>query len=584
MFNYDSTKTEYKSPFGAIKRGDEVIFRAQADTQVLIEYRLDADDVPTILPMQYENGDFYRIKIAFEQSGLYFYRFILKYDNKQIPTGVCDGYGEEGICYPYWQLTVYDEDFTTPNWAKGGLMYQIFPDRFRRSMNYTPGKTVNKRHIHDNWYEAPEFIYDTPDYKADDFFGGNIQGVMEKLSYLKELGVTMIYFNPIFESPENHRYSTGNYRMVDPYFGTNEEFESLTKLCHDIGIKVILDGVFSHTGADSIYFNKFGHYDSVGAYNSKKSPYYHWYSFNKKGYDCWWGFDNLPNVNETAPDYLEYITGKDTGVLNFWQAKGVDGWRLDVADELPDLFIDKLRESVKSYDKDAFIIGEVWEDATNKFSYGERRRYLIGKQLDSVMNYPWRTAIINFVKTGDDRSFVREIMSITENYPPQVLDCLMNSLSTHDTPRIINELGVQRNVKPEDYASYTLTTEEYVRGRYLFMLGAFLQFTLPGIPCIYYGDEVGLTGFKDPYCRMCFPYGREDVTLLDFFRALSYVRADNKEEFIGGIEFINTHHGFLQYKRNNTIFTLSIYGELPHTENKILFSNGYSRIELMNNE
>jgi len=580
MFNYVSTKNEYKVPFGAVCEGKPVLFRVQADTQPYLVYHYDGVENGTCIPMEYEGDGFYRTEIAFETAGLYFYHFELDYPDHRTSTGVQDGMGIEGDWLDEWQLTVYEKDFATPDWVKGGIMYQIFPDRFCRSMKYAPGKTVNDRHIHENWYDVPEFIYDTPDFKADDFFGGNIDGVIEKLGYLKALGVTMIYFNPIFESPENHRYSTGNYRKIDPYFGTNEDFERLTKECEKVGIKVILDGVFSHTGDDSIYFNKFNHYESVGAYNSKESLYYHWYSFNDDGtYQCWWNFDNLPNVNETAPDYLEYITGKDTGVLNFWQSKGASGWRLDVADELPDLFIDKLRESVKAFDKDAFIIGEVWEDATNKFAYHQRRRYLIGKQLDSVMNYPFRTAVINFIKNGKGRDFERAVMSIAENYPPQVLDCLMNSLSTHDTPRIINEFGVEHDVEPEDYAAYTLTPEEYNKGKESLMKAAFLQFTLPGIPCIYYGDEVGLTGFKDPYCRMCFPYGREDVKLLDYFRTLAKVRTENNNRFKGGIQFIASTDDFVSYKRNNIICTLSLCGELPPTDKKILFETQYCRIE-----
>ncbi len=581
MFNYVSTKTEYKQPFGAVCQGKPVVFRVKTDAKATFVYHHDDTNRCTCIPMEYDGDGFYRLEVTLDKAGLYFYHFELEYPDGRSSTGVRDGIGFEGNSLNEWQLTVYEADFKTPDWVKGGIMYQIFPDRFRRSMKYTPGKTVNERHIHESWYDVPEFIYETPDFKADDFFGGNIDGVIEKLNYIKSLGINIIYFNPVFESPENHRYSTGNYRKIDPYFGTNDDFERLTEECEKMGIKIILDGVFSHTGADSIYFNKFNHYNSVGAYNSSQSPYYHWYSFNNDGtYQCWWNFDNLPNVNETAPDYLEYITGKDTGVLNFWQKKGTSGWRLDVADELPDEFIDKLRESVKSYDKDAFIIGEVWEDATNKFAYGQRRRYLIGKQLDSVMNYPWRTAIINLIKYHNSVDFERAVMSIAENYPPQVLDCLMNSLSTHDTPRIINEFGVEHEIAPEEYAHYSLTPEEYAKGKYALMQAAFLQFTLPGIPCIYYGDEVGLTGFKDPYCRMAFPYGKEDVQLLDYFRCLAKVRTDHTDCFKGGIEFITANNTIISYKRNNIICTLSLCGELPPTDKKVIYENQFSRIEL----
>jgi len=467
---YNSKSEEFKKPFGAVSNAQKVTFfihiaKNENPTGAKLAYREDNSKTPIYINMQktdeYDNYYIYSCEAIFNKPNLYFYRFEIIADDGIKFVGLKDGYAAIEDWLPEWQLTVYDCNFNTPEWAKGGIMYQIFPDRFYRSKNFEPIQAKNPRTIHENWYDIPDFIYDNPDYKANDYFCGNIVGIMEKLDYIKELGVNIIYLNPIFESPEYHRYSTANYMNVDPYFGTNELFEEFTKKCNELGIKIILDGVFSHTGADSIYFNKYGHYDSIGAYNSKESQYYNWYNFieypNK--YQSWWGFDNLPNVTETNTEYMNYITGEN-GVIEHWQKLGCNGWRLDVADELPDEFIDNLYKRAKTVDKDSFVIGEVWEDATNKFAYGERRRYLLGGQMDSVMNYPWRTAILEYVQNGDEKLFNDRLICIMENYPPHVLQCLMNSLSTHDTLRAITYFGVDHDVPDNQKGAYRMTEEE----------------------------------------------------------------------------------------------------------------------------
>ncbi len=537
---YQSQNRVYKSLFGALKTQEACTFcvdilKSELPKEVFFICRRDEEAQGVAIPMMQlcTKGPYLRFSCchAFSEAGLYFYRFEFTCPEGVRFCGNKQGNAEIEDWLPEWQLTVYDKDFHTPDWAKGGVMYQIFPDRFARSANYMLPPVKQERKVHENWFDVPDFIYDNPAYKGNDFFCGNLQGILERLDYLSELGVTVLYLNPIFESPENHRYSTADYTKVDGYLGTNEDFARLCKACKSCGIRVVLDGVFSHTGADSVYFNKFKNYDSVGAYQGKASPYYDWYQFYAPGkYDCWWGFDTLPNVKETQPDYLEFITGEQ-GVLSYWQSLGAGGWRLDVADELPDAFLDALRRRVKATDDQALIIGEVWEDATNKFAYGERRRYLLGKQLDSVMNYPWRTAIIEYVLSADAPLFCSRIKELMEHYPKPSLDCLMNLLSSHDTSRILNVLGVKKHVEHKDAAAYQLTEEEYSRGKQNLMAASFLQFALPGIPCTFYGDEVGLCGFHDPYCRMGYPYGKEDNQLLLHFQTLGTLRSTYRQAF-----------------------------------------------------
>lgn len=587
MIQYNSKSEIFKKPFGAVSTETETMFSIHVNKSLCpnganFVYRPDESEDPIYISMhysgEYDNYLIYTASETFKTAGLYFYRFEIYTESGTKFVGLKDGYAAIEEWLPEWQLTVYSNDFNTPSWAHGGIMYQIFPDRFAKSENFAPLESKNPRTIHDDWYDIPDFIYDNPDYKANDFFGGNILGVIEKLDYIKSLGVDIIYFNPIFESPEYHRYSTANYMNIDPYFGTNEQFKLLCEKCKSLGIKVILDGVFSHTGADSIYFNKYNHYDSIGAYNSENSPYYTWYNFidYPDKYESWWGFENLPNVREDHPDYMEYITGED-GVINYWQKMGASGWRLDVADELPDVFLDSLYKRAKETDKDSFIIGEVWEDATNKFAYGVRRRYLLGGQMDSVMNYPWRTAILEFVKDKNEKIFNDRLICIMENYPPQVLNCLMNSISTHDTLRALTYFGVDKNIPDEEKGKYVLTDEEYEKGKTSLLLATFLQYTLPGIPSVYYGDEVGLYGFRDPYCRMAYPYGKEDTEILSFFKDLGAVRKKNREDFTKPFKLYEMHDGFYSFTRGDLLCAINLGKEnvLLDIDNKnVIFCHG----------
>ena len=251
-----------------------------------------------------------------------------------------------------------------------------------------------------------------------------------------------------------------------------------------MGISVILDGVFSHTGADSIYFNKFGRYgNNTGAYRDRNSPYYPWYSFTgyPDKYESWWGITTLPNVNENNPEYTNYICGEN-GILQKWIDLGAQGWRLDVADELPDDFIEKIRAAVKRVSPEKFLLGEVWEDATTKYGFGQRRTYLLGKGLDSVMNYPFKNAVLDFVKGTPAEQAMGEILSICEHYPAPAMDTALNFLSTHDTERALTVIADEpANGRGREWQSgRNVSGEAYEEGMLRLRMAYAIIYTLPG--------------------------------------------------------------------------------------------------------
>ncbi|MBQ7117640.1 MAG: glycoside hydrolase family 13 protein, partial [Clostridia bacterium] len=428
-----------------------------------------------------------------------------------------------------WQLSVFAKDFTTPEWLKGGLIYQIFPDRFYFSGEKKQSIPADRK-LRTDIFGEPEWR-PTSEGKVlnNDYFQGDLKGITEKLDYIASLGVSCLYLNPVFEAQSNHRYDTSDYSKIDPLLGTEKDLISLCKKAEEKGIAVILDGVFSHTGDDSIYFNKYGRYNSVGAYQSKESPYYSWYKFidYPDKYHSWWGINILPEVIEESEGFLDFITGEN-GIARKWLRAGVRGWRLDVADELPDVFLDRFRMAVKKENPEALVLGEVWEDASNKFSYGQRRRYFGGKQLDSVMNYPFADAVISFIRSGKVEGFSDKILTILENYPKCVVDVLMNHIGTHDTMRAITQLaGESCEYRDRAWQSRNhLSPAQYEKGVRLLKLAAVIQYTLPGVPSLYYGDEAGMEGYKDPFNRFCYPWGRENTELIEFYRSLGGVRKD----------------------------------------------------------
>lgn len=554
--NFNSRKIECKSPYGAVKCGEKLSLHFPIASWVSVDKMfvfIRLGDVSTPVEMRFEKSEngfsVYTADYVFDTAGIYYYRFEMR--NRDGVWYYGRGENGESVCgenLPEWQLTVYKSSYKTPDFAKGNIIYHIFVDRFNRADGV---KTKRKYRLHESFSESPEVVSADGKYYADDFFGGNFNGIREKLDYLEELGVGIIYLSPIFKAFSNHRYDTGDYLKVDELLGTEDDFKRLLDAAHEKGMKIILDGVFNHSGADSLYFNKFGTYDSLGAYQSKSSPYYDWYYFKKfpDEYACWWGCDNVPDLNKSNKDYRTLVFGKN-GVVEKWQKLGADGWRLDVVDELPIDFVNLLIKKIKSVNKDALVIGEVWEDASTKVSYGELRPYLLGDQLDGTMNYPFMNAIIAYVRDGDEKFFKDTVQSILENYPKETVYCLMNSLGTHDTVRIINALS---DVRAHGWSKthklgYKLPDSEYEKAKKKLYLASVLQFTLPGIPSIFYGDEAGLQGFDDPINRRPYPWGSEDEEILAHYRKLGRIRRENRAVFSGGFN-MRDENGLVAYER-----------------------------------
>lgn len=536
---YNSRLSYHKYPFGAVKNGEEVTIRIVMPrsfccTGASLVLTHDGGEAEmhsmTWERMEGNSEEWWTVTFTPEKCGLYWYHFAVA--NKNGGSLITKFGGSTGRISPdgtSFQLTVYSKDFQTPDWIKGSVIYQIFPDRFAFS-GKEKKNVPSERVMRSDWGGKPMWEPDC-DGKITkyDFFGGDFEGIEQKLGYLESLGVGCIYLNPIFEAHSNHRYDTANYEKTDCVLGTEKQFSSLCKAAEKRGIRIVLDGVFSHTGSDSIYFNKEKRYDTLGAYNSKSSAYYEWYKFKNfpDEYESWWGVDILPEIDEENDGFIDYIAGEN-GILRKWLKAGASGWRLDVADELPDKFLDALRNAVKAEKSDAYILGEVWEDASNKISYSSRRRYLQGAQLDSVMNYPFADYLIDFAISGVAEGFNDKISEICENYPKPAVDCLMNHIGTHDTCRILNRLATGGNYHCEGRYAGGLDENQAAYGKTLLRLIAAMQFTLPGVPCIYYGDEAGLDGGEDPYNRGCYPWGNEDNELIGYFRLLGKIRKDHK--------------------------------------------------------
>ena len=470
--------------------------------------------------------------------GLYFYKYRFKTATGDYEMRLRERDCSEEISYAAdgfdgaFQLLIYKKRCREPDFMRGTVMYQIFPDRFCRGKDIPPRADA----VIQSEGETPIFADQGKRMLNNNFFRGDLWGVIDKLGYLKELGVSVIYLNPIFKAYSNHRYDTGDYMHVDEMLGGDEALDALIKAADREGIHIILDGVFNHTGSDSVYFNKNGTYDSVGAYQSKDSPYYNWYNFTDfpNGYEAWWGIKTLPRVRCDLPEYREFICGEN-GVVRKYLKKGISGWRLDVADELSDDFLAELKSAAVAEKDDAYVLGEVWEDATNKVSYGARRKYFQGDELDGVMNYPCRTAIIDYLRGGDYTGFIRTLRRIYGNYPPENANLSMNILGTHDTERILTALaGDSSDGKSRtELSKLKLTSEQRERGAKLTKMAYVMLSTLPGVPCIYYGDEAGMEGYGDPFCRGFYPWGSEDGDLVEHFKKVGKMRC-GEEVFADG--------------------------------------------------
>ncbi|MBQ8309448.1 MAG: DUF3459 domain-containing protein [Clostridia bacterium] len=453
-----------------------------------------------------------------------------------------------------FRLLVYEKEYDTPAWFRGGTMYHIFVDRFCKGEGETALHGDAK--LHPDWHHGvPQYARVPGAPLANNlFFGGNLWGIAEKLDDLAALGITVLYLSPIFKAYSNHRYDTGDYEEIDSILGGDAAFDHLVGEAHKRGIRVILDGVFNHTGDDSKYFNRRGNYATVGAYQSETSPYAKWFSFRKfpDSYECWWNIEIMPRLNHEIEECRHYFT-VDGGIVQKWLLRGADGWRLDVADELSDAFLDELRKTVKdTTNGEGVIIGEVWENAADKIAYGKRRRYFSGRQLDSVMNYPFRNAVLAFLKDGDGETFYNILTELYASYPRAVSHALMNIIGTHDTERILTVLGdktLGEDLTNDELAHLRLSSDQRENAIGLLKLASVLQFTVFGVPSVYYGDEAGLEGYRDPFCRMPYPWGEEDTSLIEHYRALGKLRREHPALKDGEFRFLTNDADFIAYER-----------------------------------
>lgn len=528
---FNSKEAQHKTPFGTIRTGENCILRVfvpyesgAVGMRLMLE---DCDGAPKgervfLLEREQEDYQVYRCEFSLAERGLYYYWFYIEKQEGGFRL-FKQGNDTNMEAGEKWQLSVLPTDFTVPSYARGAVMYQIMPDRFCKLGDCDLSEKLRPFTLRETWGETPEY---RPDERGivwnKDFFGGNFQGIRSKLPYLQQLGVGILYLNPVFMAYSNHRYDTADYKRPDPMLGTEADFRALCDEAHRLGLRIILDGVFSHTGSNSVYFDAnfaFG----GGAVSDPQSPYRKWYRFSHypDQYEAWWGIRTLPCIEKMEQSYVNYIIEDEDSVVAHWMALGADGFRLDVVDELPDEFVLRLKRRIRAINPEALLLGEVWEDASNKRAYSVSRRYFVDGELDSVMNYPWRTAIVRYVKGMDDgRMLGDSVMTIAENYPPQVLACVMNHLGTHDTPRILTVLGDDFCGTKAEKAERFLTPEGRTLAVERLKRAAFLQFTLPGMPSIYYGDEAGMEGFEDPFCRRCYPWGREDTDLRAYYAAL----------------------------------------------------------------
>ncbi|MBQ0110996.1 MAG: glycoside hydrolase family 13 protein [Oscillospiraceae bacterium] len=590
---FDSKNSTYKTVFGALKENERCGFRIDipsscltktAELVLLDDNQNQKDRFSFNLKTSGDGYDIFTLDFVAPAPDLYFYYFFITTQNESFRlfkygfdmTNIEDG--------ELWQLTVYPQDFIAAKGFSGRVMYQIFPDRFNKAGECDLTGKLEPYYTHQNTHDIPDFLPDEyGEVKNCDFYGGNINGIAQKLDYLYDLGVRIIYLNPIFKAYSNHRYDTADYLKPDEMLGTPQDFKNLCDRAHKKGMKIILDGVFSHTGSNSLYFDKKGIFGG-GAYKNGQSQYREWYDFSKgeDDYTSWWGINTLPCVNETNQSYLEFITG-EKGVLSYWQGLGADGWRLDVADELPEEFIQSLKNRVNKNDKNALVLGEVWEDASNKISYGYRRHYFSHGLLHGVMNYPLRKAIIDFcMGTDGGDNFKNTVMSIAENYPTFVQGTLMNFLSSHDTPRILTVLSGVTIENKTDRANFELDGHQMSLALKKLYVAMFLQFFMIGMPSIYYGDEIAAQGFEDPFCRAYFDWEKQSE-LREYIKSLSALK-EKIAEFervqietcaagVISITLFNDKNGFTAFvNAGNEGFYLQ------NAEGKIVFEHNFDRL------
>jgi len=414
--------------------------------------------------------------------------------------------------------------FETPEWVRDAVFYQIFPDRFRDG-DATNQPELPRRPEGRSWHIDDRYLEEWGAEPAHfNFMGGDLAGITEKADYLEDLGVTAIYLNPIFAAESNHRYDAADYERIDPALGDGDDFDDLTDALEDRDIRLLLDCVFNHTGDEHYAFQDVEE-------KGRESRYWDWYfvegwpiSKNPPNYKCWWDFGDLPQLDTSNDEVVRHLmkVGKD------WLDEGAHGWRLDVPNEVDAVnpgFWPEFRRQIKQQDPDAYIVGEIWTDA---------RSWLQGDKFDAVMNYPVRSAALEFiVKDGqlDARGFHESLGRQLATYPEPALQVQFNLLGSHDTPRV-----------------RTLAGGDARRVR----LAMTFLFAWPGAPVIYYGDEVGLEGGKDPQCRRCYPWDEpeaQDRTTLEHVRRLGSLRSDERALRRGYVEFLHAEGDVAAFAR-----------------------------------
>ncbi len=635
---HDSRSDVYRQPFGAVPTGTDITLRfrtfAGDVTGVKARFYDTAQQQQTVLPLtkvttipgETFDYDIWELQLtAPNYLTILYYRFVVN-DGTDIAYYEDDSLYDGGLGRVYdaspdisWQIDVYDPVFDTPDWFKDAVVYQIFPDRFRNGVdtndpisgtffyNETPGTLT-----------APQWNYPVPDPRVAGewegsysklFYGGDLQGIIDKLDYLHEMGVTALYLNPIFESPSNHKYDATDYSLIDDAFGDVQTFITLTQELHSRGMHLILDGVFNHTSSDSIYFDRYQRYGTDGACESLTSPYRSWYYFRPASpvgtgvcagdttYEAWWGYDSLPKLNTTnVPALRTYIYSDTNAIARYWLEQGADGWRLDVAGDVDASFWRDWRDDIRDAKADAITIAEEWGDAS---------RFMLGDQLDSTMNYRFRNAVIGVLRETDwtdTNSTIKALKvsefdsilhSLEEDYPPEAFYAMMNLVGSHDVNRVL--IPLDQDGDPTD----PIYSDGKARQRAL----AILQMTLPGAPTIYYGDEVGLVGYgeantgnvggvfySDPYNRQPYPWADEDgyadlpewrkadLTMRDHYSKTAAIRNANPVLRTGSFDtlLVNDDAGLYAYGRSRGAvvgvnfgttqsLTIPVTGYLPDT-------------------
>ena len=599
---HDSRDSLYRTPGGAVPANTPVKLRFRTYHNDVTNVKVRVYDIDTssqqILTMQpaatdvdcYQDGlsyscDFWEVTLNNNMPANLWYRFIVTDGTKTVyyadNTPALDGglgSPSDDVIDDSYALMVYDPDFSAPDWASGAVIYQIFPDRFRNGRSNNDPDTGDTRYddpvLELPWGTLPEgycrnysdgatncpwrFDDTPPDWsptkegpRGRDYMGGDLKGVDQYLKYLQSLGVNTLYFNPIFDAGSNHAYDTQDYYKIDPYFGTQRDWDNLVKHANKSGMRIVLDGVFNHLSSDSPFFDRYHHYASLGACESTDSPYRDWFYFqdvtpgtgtcvgsdgtiNGAAYNGWFGFDSIPVINKSLPDVQSYFLTGNNSVSRYWLNQGASGWRMDVMGDasFPAGYWETFRGVVKDTKSDALIISETWQKDSTLL------RMLRGDRADTTMNYRLRDAVLGLLTPGNFDSkgfadsgrqispseFASRLESIQEDYPTEAFYSLMNLLDSHDTERLLWTLtpGSETTLDKE------LNAANLAEGKQRQMIASLIQFTLPGAPTVFYGDEVAMTGDDDPDDRRTYPWankgGNPDMMMFDHYQTLSALR------------------------------------------------------------